>query len=109
MMMKKSKVALIYDFDGTLSPKNMQEYDFIPQLEKTPKKFWTETRELSKKQNGDDILAYMSLMIKQANQKEIPLKKSSFKNFGKTVELFPGVVDWFNRINDYCLNCDLYD
>src|ERR1039457_5454967 len=99
--MIKNKIALIYDFDGTLSPKNMQEYDFIPQLEKTPDQFWDETRALAKKQNGDVILAYMNLMIKQENQKEIPLKRSSFKKFGKTVELFPGVVEWFDRINDY--------
>ena len=27
-------VAIIYDFDGTLAPGNMQEYDFIPAVGK---------------------------------------------------------------------------
>lgn len=35
-------IALIYDFDGTLAPGNMQEYDFIPAVGKSNKEFWTE-------------------------------------------------------------------
>ena len=34
-------IALIYDFDGTLAPGNMQEYDFIPAVGKSNKEFWT--------------------------------------------------------------------
>ena len=33
-------VALIYDFDKTLSPKDMQEYSFIPGLGMEPDAFW---------------------------------------------------------------------
>lgn len=34
-------IALIYDFDGTLAPGNMQEYDFIPAVGKSNKEFCT--------------------------------------------------------------------
>lgn len=33
-MNNRPTVALIYDFDGTLAPGNMQEYDFIPAVGK---------------------------------------------------------------------------
>ena len=38
-------VALIYDFDGTLSPKNMQEYDFFNALGNGAKKFFNTMKE----------------------------------------------------------------
>lgn len=39
MMRKKPIVALVYDFDGTLSPGNMQEFGFIQAIGKDPKEF----------------------------------------------------------------------
>jgi phosphoserine phosphatase len=102
-MPKKEKiiVALIYDFDGTLSPGNMQEFGFIEAIGKSPKDFWEKNNKLSKENDADQILTYMHLMLKEAQNENISLQRKSFKEFGKKIELFDGVKDWFKLINDY--------
>ena len=40
-------VALIYDFDGTLSPGNMQEFGFIQAIGKKPQEFWQESDDIA--------------------------------------------------------------
>ena len=94
-------VAFIYDFDGTLSPDNMQEYGFIKAIGKNADEFWAENARLSKENDASNILCYMHLMIKMAQTNNISLKRESFQRFGKDVELFEGVKEWFGRINDY--------
>ena len=47
---------MIYDFDGTLAPGNMQEYDFIPAVGKSNKEFWTEANTLAEEQDADMVL-----------------------------------------------------
>lgn len=98
---KYDTVAFIYDFDGTLSPDNMQEYGFIKAIGKNADEFWTENARLSNENDASNILCYMYLMIKMAKNNDISLKRESFQRFGKDVELFEGVKDWFVRINDY--------
>ena len=94
-------VAIAYDFDGTLSLGNMQEYDFIPKLGVSPKDFWEKAGVLAKDNQMDTILAYMWLMIREANIRGISVRKSDFHDFGRQIKLFPGVTDWFTRINIY--------
>lgn len=98
-MKRQPTVALIYDFDGTLAPGNMQEYSFIEELKMTPKEFWDKSTELSKKQDASGILCYMKLMLDEANHANISIKREAFANYGKTVELFKGVKEWFSLIN----------
>ena len=50
---KKFTIAICYDFDGTLSPNNMQEYSFIPKLQQEPKKFWEDTSKIAKQNKVD--------------------------------------------------------
>jgi len=101
MAKKKPKVAICYDFDGTLSPGNMQEYGFFSGLGKAAETFWNESGALAKKNNADPILAYMKLMIDKASIGDMKTTRSAFKDHGKSVKLFDGVIDWFRRINQY--------
>ena len=99
--MAKVTVALIYDFDGTLSPKNMQEFSFIEALGMDSSQFWGKAQKLSKDNDASGILCYMKLMLEEARHANIPVRRESFVNFGKKVELFDGVKKWFSMINEY--------
>ncbi|MBR4850210.1 MAG: haloacid dehalogenase-like hydrolase [Alistipes sp.] len=97
----KFTIALIYDFDGTLAAGNMQEYDFIPAVGKSNFEFWNEANHLAEEQDADQILTYMALMIRSAQAKGLSLRREAFQESGKRVELYEGVLEWFDRINKY--------
>ena len=93
-----NKLALIYDFDKTLSPKDMQEFHLINSLGyKNVVDFWNECAKETNKNNIDSILSYMLLMKKSCNS----LSKKDLHNEGKYIKLYKGVDTWFKRINDY--------
>lgn len=100
-MNRRPIVALIYDFDGTLSPGNMQEFGFIQAIGKTPEEFWRASDGIATGQDASNILAYMKLMFDEAKAKGISLRRSDFKRFGKDIKLFEGLHDWFTHVNEY--------
>lgn len=100
-IMNKNTVALIYDFDGTLSPANMQEFGLIQAFGTNPENFWKKNNELSDKNDASEILCYMKVMIDEAREKGIHLTRENFRKFGAKVELYPGVKEWFELINKY--------
>lgn len=100
-MRKIPIVALIYDFDGTLSPGNMQEFGFIQAVGKTAKEFWTMSDNIAIGQDASNVLAYMKLMFDEAKANGIELRKEDFKRFGEDIQLFEGVREWFGLVNAY--------
>lgn len=94
-------VAICYDFDKTLSPKDMQEFELIPKLKCKVGAFWKQSTGLAKENGMDKILAYMKLIIDKAQGlgDKVSIKREDFNELGKTIELFPGVDTWFERIN----------
>jgi phosphoserine phosphatase len=100
-MKKPITAALVYDFDGTLSPGNMQEYDFIPSVGKKNEEFWAESNRLAEEQDADPILIYLWRMIRQAQSSEVPVRREDFLRSGEKIRLFDGVREWFSRINAY--------
>ena len=100
-MKKKTKIALLYDFDGTLAPGNMQDHDFLPKLGIKPKDFWAEVKQIAKEQDADEILVYLDLMLKKAKEKRVSIHQKTFQDYGKSILLFDWVEDWFDAINLY--------
>jgi len=94
-------MAICYDFDGTLAPGNMQEYDFIPAVGVSPREFWATAQELAERHDADTILAYMRLMLSKAADADVKVTRNAFRAFGSTITLFPGVESWFGRVNAY--------
>lgn len=98
---KKPTVVIAYDFDGTLAPGNMQEHSFISNVGMSIEAFWAEVKKYAQKHDMDEILSYMLLMIRKANQADHPITKKAFQEHAKTIQFFPGVEEWFDRIDDF--------
>ena len=99
--MKEKHVAFIYDFDGTLAHGNIQDYNFIPALNISSNEFWNEVDSLKVEKDMENVLAYMYLMLKKAEGNNMSVSKSDFIEYGKNITFYPGVLEWFSRINNF--------
>lgn len=93
--------AIVYDFDGTLSRGNIQEHSFIPHLGMGQHEFWREADDLAEREDADEILVYMQLMLEKARERGIEVTEAQLAEHGRAAELFEGLADtsWFLRIN----------
>ena len=99
--MNNNIIAIMYDFDKTLCTKDMQEYTFIPDLGMSSVDFWTDANKLRETDKMDQVLTYMYLMVKKTEDNNTYLTKEYLNKIGDDIELFPGVTNWFKRINKY--------
>jgi len=83
MSFERPRVVFAYDFDGTLAPGHMQNHAFIPdELGMDRAAFWAEVGELARAQRGDEILAYMHLMLAKARERGLELSLDSWRRRG---------------------------
>jgi phosphoserine phosphatase len=94
-------IAVIYDFDGTLTPQPMQEYTVFPRLGITAKEFWADVQREARRTRGDAMLAYMRLLLRRIEDKHRKLSRRDLRALGRRIRYFPGVDGWFPRVNAY--------
>ncbi|MBW8038978.1 MAG: haloacid dehalogenase-like hydrolase [Planctomycetes bacterium] len=95
-------IAIVYDFDGTLTPQPMQEYTILPEIGITKgRQFWKAVEKEAFKTGGEDIVTYMRLMIEMSNRKRFPVTTKVLKSLAKNINYYPGVKTFFKRISDY--------
>lgn len=101
------KAALVYDFDGTLAPGNIQEHSFIPSLGIDKNTFWREVRDDARRHDADEVLIYMRRMLMRAHSQGRRISEEDLKRHGRPTPLFDGVITWFDRINVYAAELGL--
>mgnify|MGYP000392717043 FL=1 len=100
-MNQKPIIALLYDFDKTLCTTDMEDYSFIPSLGYTPAQFWQKANNFGWENQMDGLLAYMYTMIQECAAQNIKLDRAFLNHCGESIQLFPGVREWFARINAF--------
>ena len=97
----RNTLAIVYDFDGTLTPQPMQEYTVLPQLGISGEEFWAEVNAEVRRTGGDAILTYMRLLVEKIEANKAHLSREALRKLAAGIEYYPGVDSWFERINNY--------
>lgn len=97
----QNTIALVYDFDGTLSPQPMQEYTVLPKIGVEPAAFWALVNREARETESDPMLVYMRHIIEALEREKVDVKREDFAAMARAIEYFPGVATWFARMNAY--------
>ncbi len=82
-------IAICYDFDGTLSPGNMQEHGFLQELGMEPEEFWLKCEDFCRRRRVDRVLGYMRFMIEEAGPGESKSPKPCSGSSGAAFRFSP--------------------
>jgi hypothetical protein len=97
----QNTIALVYDFDGTLSPQPMQEYTVLPKIGVEPAAFWGKVNQEARATASDPMLVYMRHILESLERERVDVKREDFAAMASRIEYFPGVAQWFARMNAY--------
>ncbi len=96
----QKRIALLYDFDFTLSKGFMQEFGLIQDLGfDDVYKFFRACDAMYAGQDVDRCLSLMSGTREMVKSCGKILNREYLKNFGKNIKYYDGVNEWFDKIN----------
>ncbi|MDR4493327.1 MAG: HAD family hydrolase [Nitrospirales bacterium] len=90
-------IAIVYDFDHTLSPHYMQDHTILRHAELDPSTFWKSCTALIEARDYDQELAYMKRMLEEPRIRSF--SNQDLRGMGKELSFFPGVPDFFEELN----------
>ena len=96
------RVALVYDFDGTLAPRNLPEHSFLPSVGVTDVEgFWEACRREAERHDSDQVLTYLRMLLTAAERAGTAVTRDQLRRHGAQTPLFAGVEAWFDDIGAY--------
>ena len=101
MSTPQSTVAIVYDYDQTLSPNYMQEDVIFPAFGINGESFWRRCTELMREQGYDNELAYMKVMLDTFGM-DRPTN-TELKKLGSKLNFYKGLPEMFEEFRDNLL------
>ncbi len=95
-------IAIVYDYDQTLSPNYMQDEVLFPKFGIDAKKFWGRCHALVKDEGYDNELAYMKALLDYLDF-DRPTN-AELRSLGERLNFFPGLPEMFDEFKSTLLN-----
>lgn len=94
------RFAILYDFDYTLSKGFMQDFGLVQDLGyKTVYEFFDDASHFPGAEDMDLCLSLLLCILSRSKQKGKKVTREYLQKYGKNVEFYPGVKEWFKNIN----------
>ncbi len=100
-MAKNNIIAICYDFDGTLSPRNMQEDTIFKEYGINADRFWREVSRVIKNEGYDRALCYLNKLIFDPKFQKTPLTERRLGQLARKLRYCPGIKSFFPRIDRF--------
>jgi hypothetical protein len=98
MSVPQNTIALIYDYDQTLSPIYMQEEAIFPVFGISSEKFWRRSAQLVKDEGYDSELAYMKVML-DSLEMDRPTNEE-LRKLGEKLTFYKGLPEMFQEFKE---------
>ena len=97
-------IALVYDYDQTLSPMYMQDDVLFPEFGIDPVQFWKKCNALVTGQAWDGELAYMKCLLDYLGMDRVT--NGRLRELGAGLGFYPGVPEIFDDLPRACLGAE---
>lgn len=96
MTQPQNVIAVVYDYDRTLSPQSMHQDVIFPRMGIDASGFWAKADTLRDRLAYEDELAWIRLLLDYPDFRR--LSNADLREFGRELRFFPGVPEVFGEL-----------